>query len=404
MKNFNADKSKMIPLKDATYRKNPFVATLKGNSIKKVVNDGGKETPYEINFDTGSWTTSIPGGALDFDHLTILEKNIRDPWQKLADKVSGQLILESEDGETQYVVDDYIFFATKQDENTYMPDDRGLEWGNSSIMGAFPSPQPGDKLPSLPYAIVQKYQPDNLGFGFYSDHGNQISNDKSVPLSKTYLSIGNQIDGTNPLSWRDDIPNWRAGELDFCPEATPGFKITIHFLPDYGERIETASGLIATIDTGAPDLTLRLGESNPHLDRAFSPHFESKGPYPIWRNDPDADLGRALTNAIVTVKFTDSEGETHFYTFVVGDDPLGSPNTLFAGHWEGDVPWAVDDTKPKNRINLGNTLYLWCPVVMFDIKNKRVGIGFQDALSYRDYAYSSARVDTGELEKVAFTR
>ena len=66
MSNFKADNSKMIPLKDATYRKNQFVATIKGNSIKKVVDDNDIETPYEIHFDTGSWTTSIPGGALDF--------------------------------------------------------------------------------------------------------------------------------------------------------------------------------------------------------------------------------------------------------------------------------------------------------------------------------------------------
>ncbi|MBE2186859.1 MAG: hypothetical protein IAE99_08820 [Rhodothermales bacterium] len=55
----------MIPLRDATYRAYPFTFSLEGTAIA-----GG--TPYEIHFDTGSWTTSIPGGALDFSKLTVI--------------------------------------------------------------------------------------------------------------------------------------------------------------------------------------------------------------------------------------------------------------------------------------------------------------------------------------------
>ena len=369
----NLDKSKMIPLRDAKYRKYQYTANLEGSAIKKSVDSNGKNIPYGIHFDTGSWTTSVPGGALNWTNVKILEKNIKDPWGKLADKVSGQFILKSEDG-TQYVIDDYIFYATKKDENTYLPDDRTSVYGNGSIMGAFPSLQPGDKLPSLPYAIAKKYSPNNLGFGIVSNCLEDVQKDWNA--FKSYLQIGISSDVANQLNWRTDIPNWRKSSTDFCPEATPGFKVKINF-SDTKNTIETADDLIATIDTGAPDLTLRLAQNDPQNQAAFSKHFVKKGPWQRWNNKGYDDAAKTLINADVTIQFTDSKGEKNSYTYTVGNDAFTSPASMYVGTWNGDVPWKVQTPdKPKNRISIGNTIYFYCPVFYYDIKNKQVGLGF----------------------------
>lgn len=253
-------------------------------------------------------------GYINDIHAQVLEENVRDPWGTLADKVSGQLILESVDG-TKYTIDDYIFFATK-DETTreYLPDDRENDYGSGSIMGAFPSKEPyGDNLPSLPYAIAEKYKSDALGLGIVSDCLDNIKEDWAS--LKSYLQIGIDPDISNELNWRTDVPNWSSDETGFYPEAVPGFKIKIHF-PDVEESIETADGLMCTVDTGAPDLTLRLGSTDPQNQTAFSSHFVNSGPWENW-NDDYRTAAKTLINASVTVEFTDSDGEKNSYTLVL---------------------------------------------------------------------------------------
>jgi len=95
-----------------------------------------------------------------------------------------------------------------------------------------------------------------------------------------------------------------------------------------------------------------------------------------WR-DGYKNYAKTLVNANVTIKFTDSKGALNLYTFHVGDNVYASPNTLYVGTWQSDVPWQVSTPSfEKNRINLGNTIYFFCPVLYYDLKNSRVGFGF----------------------------
>ncbi len=364
------DKSKMIPLRNAVYRKYQYVVKLKGKAINL-------DNPYEIHFDTGSWTTSIPGGALNFDNIKIIEKNVKDPWGNLADMVSGQLILESLDG-TPYELNDYVFYATK-DKNTleYLPDDRQSAYANgqNSILGAFPSIDPVTKLPSVPFAIASKYASNNLGLGIVSDCYDDITTDWNK--MKSYLQIGIDPTISNKLNFRNDIPNWR-NQAEFHPEAVPGFKISIKF-SDTNKIIETNNNLIATVDTGAPDLTLRLGETNPQDKEPFTSHFVKEGSWLGWNNSEYINHAKTLIDAEVIVEFKDSQGISNSWSFPVGKNPYASPNILYSGQWNGGVPYTlITPSGPPNRINLGNTIYFYCPVYYWDIKNKRVGIGFRN--------------------------
>jgi len=361
----NLDKSKMIPLRDAKYRKNQYVASLKGSAISS-------NTPYEIHFDTGSWTTSIPGGVLNLDKIKVLKADVTDPWGNLTDLVSGQLILESVDG-TPYILNDYQFYAIK-DKNTkkYLPDDRTAPY-SSAIMGAFPSVDSYTKLPSIPYAIAVKYAPNNMGLGIISDCYNDIA--KNWDFMKSYLQIGIDAKFADKLNYRTDVPNWKDPK-DFEPEAVPGFNVKVRF-PDTDKTIENLN-LIATVDTGAPDLTLKLGSNDPQNQAPFASHFVKDGPWANW-NDEYRNNAKTLINATVSIEFKDSQGAVNSYEFPVGNNPYISPMSLYSGNWSSGVPWrASSPSFPSNRINLGNTVYFYCPVYFWDIKNKRVGIGFRN--------------------------
>jgi len=44
------------------------------------------------------------------------------------------------------------------------------------------------------------------------------------------------------------------------------------------------------------------------------------------------------------------------------------------GDWLGIFPWRIRPPEtPPGRINMGNSLFLFCPVYFLDITNKRVG-------------------------------
>ncbi|MCA0268251.1 MAG: hypothetical protein LCH53_03385 [Bacteroidetes bacterium] len=151
----------MIPLRDATYRAYQFTVSLEGTAIA-----GG--TPYEIHFDTGSWTTSIPGGALDFSKLTVIQRDVTTDWGRPADLVEGQLAVKSTDG-TVYSMDNYRFYALKQSVGgAYLPDDRTAPYGNGAIMGGFPSPYLHRNEQSFPFVLAQKYAADRMGLGIVS--------------------------------------------------------------------------------------------------------------------------------------------------------------------------------------------------------------------------------------------
>jgi hypothetical protein len=367
------DTAAAIPLRNHIYRGNDFCVSLTGSAI------GGPAgtAPYEVLFDTGSWTTSLPYGILDKTKITVLEKNIKDGWGNLADKVKGQLILTSRDGKTKYAIDDYVFFALKKTDGSDAPDDRKSKWSRA-ILGAFPSATPwGPKLPSLPYAIAQKYSPPNeVGLGIISAGGSDIASDWDE--CKAYLKIGNDPKISARLNWRNDVPLFR-GRSGFIPEAVPGFTVTFSFPKVNGQTVAdiVVSNLIATIDTGAPELNMRVGSNNPHRQVAYQTFFTDKGPG--WMKAKyKADSLCAASGVAVRIGFTGSSGHSSSYQFTTS--AFGSaklPTHVIVGDWSGMVPWPVGKSTPENRINLGNTIYFYCPVYFWDITHKRVGIYFK---------------------------
>ena len=366
------DKSKMVPLRDAVHRAYQYSLSLKGSAIT------GAE-PYEIHFDTGSWTTSIPGGALDFSQIQVIRQDVTTDWGRPADLVEGQLAVESSDG-TVYSIDDFRFYALKESlGGAYLPDDRTAPYG-SGIMGAFPSPYPYRDEQSFPFLLAKKYAADRMGLGIVSSCIPDASLSSGWSLLDSYLQIGRTSEITDHLVWRSDVPKWIT-QPGFYPEAAPGFRISIDF-PDTDARIVTADELVATVDTGAPDLTLRLNSNDPQYSSALASHFVKDGPWVNW-NDDYRSHASTLVNGTVTVSFTDDLGSEHTYSYYVGSDPYEAyttPASLFAGQWSGNVPWRQSvPSFPKTRINLGNSLYYFWPVYYWDIENERVGIGTSPA-------------------------
>lgn len=400
-----ADFSKMIPFVGDESYGGVSQINVYGSAIQSA------SQPFRILFDTGSWETLIPYSKLDKSRITfvgsfklteayidalqlpdptktslktmkdqvfesqaafeqkvqevgvtltasnklpILEaayQKVVQPWEseRKCYRVRGQLAFKSEDGTTTYSVDDYEFYA--------------VEPGAKVIMGAFPSPQPWDGIKSFPYALAEKYPTaGRVGFGIITS-----------PIDKSYLMVKEDpnIDFTN-LNWRTDIPLWQdPAKIPFAPEATPGFKIKMK-LPE-GKHIESPS-LMATIDTGAPEVVLRLGQTNPQDQPAYSNYFSGPG-FSWW---PTAKGLRHRDGVSVIVEFTDSAKNTFCYTFVPWEDRTHRDRQVAVGPWDGDVPWRIGlPDKPRERFNLGNTLYRNCPVFFYDITGKRVGFSFE---------------------------
>jgi|GEM_PF-1357211 len=357
------DTTKMVALRSAPYRNYQYRATLVGPAIKSVTSNN-KDVPFSLHFDTGSWTLSVPGGAVDISKVTILETNVTDSWGTLADKVSGTVGLRSTDG-TQYLIEGYIFYALKSNATTYMPDDRTSQW-SKGIIGAFPSIDPNSNLPSLPYALANKYSPQGPGYGIASTCPDNIQS--GWGRFRSYLAFGITDAVARQMSWRSDIPNASVGKAAFCPEVVPGFNVTVR-IPDSPQTVQTKGDLKATIDTGAPDLTLRLGEGDPQTKAPFDTHFVRQGIWKQWLNSNYESAATTLVNGNVTVSLTADDGSINSYSFPVGLDPMRSPNSLIAGTFNGAVPFP----SPANRINLGNSLFFYCPFVYYDIARGRVG-------------------------------
>lgn len=384
-------KSKLIPLGRSMYRNHAYVALLTGSAFKC-------DEPYEIHYDTGSWITTIPKVLLNMDKLTVIKEDVNNGWPGITcDLVKGTLALVSLDG-TKYEIQDYPFYASKtytdKDGKTeVIKSDIGQPYGvhtGSSIMGAFPSHFSQDGIPSLPYALAKKHSIDNnVNFGFGVVHD-----------CEPYLQIGPNPVSTADLKWRTDIPNWRKAKViqnqyniagvpkssGFNPEVIPGFKFKISF-PGQNKVIETSDELLATIDTGAPIATLKLGPDDPQDDPAYAGHFVAEGSYygkdenGNWTGWGRYEEVKTLVNATVTVEFTSSECETFTYSYSVGNDPKSEPNSLYAAKWNSDAPWTVSKPAfPKNRINLGNTIYKYISIYYYDIENERIGFGFKDGV------------------------
>jgi F5/8 type C domain len=357
------DISAAIPLRGHVYRANQFAVSLTGSAIKGT-------TAYEINFDTGSYSTSIPYGALNKSALTVLRTNIRDPLDNLVDEVKGQLALTGSDGKTKYIIDGYVFYAIKNPDGSDMPDDRTAQW-SASIMGAFPMPG------AFPYEIAKKYQANGLGIG-YGMISKAAYHQMAVGWSsfKSYLIIGNNQTLISRLNWRSYAPgaDWYPGQPGFDPIVVPGFKIKFSFPMRNGTILSDiiASDQIATLDTGAPDMTMRLGSNDPQLSAPYKSFFTPDG-VPWWYTDPGTVL--TVPGDAVEVAFAGSFGKTCSYKFVhTTDNSTYMPDKVIIGAWSSGVPWANTTLTPRNRMNMGNTAFYHFPVVFWDMEYKRVGI------------------------------
>jgi hypothetical protein len=345
------DTSMAIPLRDAKYRKSPFTLILEGTGAIK-----GPES-YEVFFDTGSSDLCLPYGALNKSKLTVLKANTTDCWGNKADKVKGQIVLKSRNGST-YVLDDYVFWAR------YADDERHEPWGNNISGG---QPFSG----SIPYELAKKYFPNEMGFGIISDSAN--SNLKNGYKSlKSYLKIGNDKTLNNTLIWKNSVNDGGPGLF----HAVRGFTVTFKFPEVNGSKLSdiVVPNLMATVDTGAPDLTMRISSSNPQRN-SHKQFFDNDVPW-WFSSDQCQSLKRGPT---VQIGFTATSGQTCSYAFpsrvfTSTGTSVDSPDTTSIGDWNSSIPWAVSTDTPKNRINLGNSIYFYWPVFYFDIANNRVGI------------------------------
>jgi len=350
-----------IPLRSAKYRKNMFVASLTGSAIRGA-------HPYEVNFDTGSSQLCLPYGCLNKSKLTVLDKDVRDCWGHKADRVKGQLSMISRDGKTTYSIDDYVFYAMKQDDGSDWPADRKAPM-NSAIMGGYPTPE------AFTYALAKKYCKDGFVYGIVSEKqtGEIVDNWGAF---KAYLKIGIEPSVADKLYWHNFTP-WYPGQTELTAVILPGWTVTLSFPKVNGKSIPdiVVPNQIATIDTGAPDLTLRLGKDDPHRKEPYKQFFNDGVPW--WYSKEKSQLaGYGVT---IKISFTASSGQTCSYQWTTRDTKgRYVPNALIAGDWTAGIPWGESPATPLNRFNLGNSIFFFNQAYILDIKNKRVGFYLRD--------------------------
>lgn len=358
------DTASSIPLRDQQRNKRDFAVQLTGSSIRPGI-------PYEILFDTGSWDSYIPWGALDKTKVKVLQRNIRNPWGYLTDKVAGQLTLVSRDGHTKYTIDDHVFYALKNDDGTDMPDDRYAP-AFPAIMGAFPT------APSFPYAIAQKYQRSGTGMGI----GLGMITDTPVTSMangwgsfKSYLKVGNDPFMGQRINWKTYRAgsDWYPGQPNFDPIVVPGLDVSFQF-PSQGGNSPSdlvMRNRIGTFDTGAPDLVLRTQSNNPHRYSPYAPYFTTEGHRPWY--DPKVTLQTKL-GVKMKVEFK-SDVKTCSYTYATATGPDSSvPDKVTVGDWSSTVPWSAGTLTPHTRINVGNSAFYHLPVIFWDLTNQRTGV------------------------------
>ena len=360
------DTSNAIPLRSHRYRQDMFAVSLLGSAIKPSNGD----PVYETFFDTGSTQTCLPYGVLNRANLIVVETNIRVLWNNLADKVRGQLIVKSRDGLTSYTLDNFTFYAMKNEDGTDMPEDRTLPYGRG-IIGAFPFMG----ATSFVGELTAKYSTNGLGSGIISESpgGNLVANWR---YHRSYLKFGNDPAVAARLNWTNWKP-WHTGQNEFDPITVPGFKISYRFPAVSGQTYPdlVIPNRIATIDTGAGDLVMQLGPNNPHLQAPYSQFFNTAS-VPSWY---DPAVCRALNYGVdINIAFTGSTGKSSSYTFPTADWNGGYiPNVATIGNWGSSVPWNFTTVDmPTNRINLGNSIYFFCKAYHWDFTNQRIGFFF----------------------------
>lgn len=375
--NFELDdktKAGLIPMTDRTsvYQ---YTIKLGGGAIK-----GDQEIP--LHFDTGSWDVCIPERYVNDDNCKpVKDAPVYKPWGLDAVRMTGDFVVKSCDGKTCYELKEFVFFKIlDNEENKNVKSKLGYLTG---IVGGFPSKAPLTNLPSFSYALAESCaakQPKRFGFGIISqppksEVGAILGVAEGWSAFGSFLVVGAGLDILRHVTWRSDIPLWHK-DLGFCPEAVPGFSAEVSIPNSSNPDKKIASvQYIATIDTGAPDFTARLGKDDPHLKAPFSDHFTAEGAPSWWAQGYDK-YAKYLTNARVKIVFTDDLGIERFYTYDVGDK-FKSPATFVAATWDSPVPWGIKDPQtPQNRANLGNTIYYYASIMYYDFEDRRVGFYF----------------------------
>jgi len=461
-----SDPSSMIPLSACKYRKNDFCVSVIGSAISG--------EPYEINYDTGSWTTSIPDGCIDINKVDVLDDDIV-VWNTPCKKVKGQIGMKSKSGSISYLADDYVFFIQK---NT--PCDRTKDYV-SGIMGA--APQSFSAISdlrheniSLPFRLAydkalkgQAYVAE--GFSKSEVDGNYVASTElfsGTPVYKQSLlhccdvslhwcnakngegtssepaDRWHAVKGSDVLAWGTKCEQSNPGACDWTMDgeapnavlkldgyglgivtskaegnindnyndaefnlhlgydeavtagvtwqtnfpsmvewggAIEGFDIVIGY-PTQGWAV-TVTGLMATIDTGSPEMKLRVSSEDPQINGPLAAHTVECTLNWMHTDTPDwheylADSRCLADGVAVVVTFTGTIGKPISYVFQATNNvDSGRPNPptdVILGKWDGVVPWKMGSQYPKNRIDLGNSLYFFTSVYFWDFTKQAIGM------------------------------
>jgi hypothetical protein len=161
-------------------------------------------------------------------------------------------------------------------------------------------------------------------------------------------------------------------------DAVPGFSVSFKFAPTENSPTPPSDihidNLAGTIDTGAPDLELKLSEDDPQYKTTYSPYF--KGPLVSWMNDPNHTVFNSITlgqGNTVKVSLKCDDNKTASYQFTLdpeSKDANGNPAGAFACKWTSVHPFGGCN----KRFNVGNSPYFFWNYILFDMTNKKMGV------------------------------
>jgi hypothetical protein len=329
--------------------------------------------PQKILFDTGSKDLLVPYSIVDAEKVTIIKEKIKKDPIGPCKQVKGDLEVLTADG-TPYKLKNFTFYAA-EDPNA------------ARIMGGFPVPgafpyelakaNPGTDIhgnPTVGYGIVSKAGRDPLLWPW--DPPDLDVNADWGSKFQPYLMFKPQPHVLKQLEWAMPIPAYHGATVLF-PHAVPGFNLAIEFPPNsasQGGKLHY-DNLDATIDTGAPELSTRLGPDDPQRNPPFDGYFTQPGA--DWDNHYIDDSSIAVSGCTVTVEWIDGLGVHHSYNYLTNTS--GPSSTKFiVGDFTGAVPWKLDPPQvTRTRFNLGNTIHFFWPVYYYDIAQNRIGIATQ---------------------------
>lgn len=252
-----------------------------------------------------------------------------------------------------------------------MADDR-TNPTSKAVIGAYPTNN------SMSIVLAAKYSTNGLGLGIITQTpgGDFVAN---WNVAKSYLKFGNDPEVTARQNWHYYEP-WHAGQTEFDPITILGFMVTFSF-PSVVEQTYpdiVVANQIATLDTGAPDLTMRLGSSNLQRQVPYRQFFNS-AKVPSYYSIADCQAMNYGVN--VKIDFTGSAGQTNSYSFPTAETNCAYvPNPVYIGDWTSGVLWPPYNAEfPRNHINLGNSIYLFWMIHFWDFTKQRVGFCFERA-------------------------